>query len=176
MLTKADRIPPDEESEWLHRINPAADTAVPWFFVKNPGTKEINAGMTWEDARSAEREYFATKAPWATLEWLQRQRLGCERLTERLSENLSVLISHRSVLGYMILSRSQPVTIIRHSGVVFEGEQGKKYAGVVSRIVQSVQEGLEEVSGERNDGVSTESEPASASRVPHSAVVMFGLC
>ena len=47
------------------------------------------------------------------------------------------------------------MSIIRHSGVVFEGEQGKKYAHAISRIVESVQAGLEEVSGDANDAVSS---------------------
>lgn len=64
-----------------------------------------------------------------------------------------MLSGHRSVLGYMVLSRGHPVSIIRQSGVVFEGEQGRKYAGVIGRIVESVQGGLEEISGEQNDGV-----------------------
>ena len=72
-----------------------------------------------------------------------------------LEQTLTLLTSHRSVLGYMLLSRGQPVTIIRHSGVVFEGEQGKKYASAIARIVHSVQTGLEDVSGGHNDGVST---------------------
>ena len=71
-----------------------------------------------------------------------------------LEQTLTLLTSHRCVLGYMLLSRGQPVTIIRHSGVVFEGEQGKKYASAIARIVQSVQTGLEEVSGGHNEGVS----------------------
>ncbi|EJF58142.1 hypothetical protein DICSQDRAFT_30636, partial [Dichomitus squalens LYAD-421 SS1] len=61
-----------------------------------------------------------------------------------LEQTLTLLTSHRSVLGYMLLSRGQPVTIIRHSGVVFEGEQGKKYASAIARIVHSVQTGLED--------------------------------
>ncbi|KAI8971323.1 hypothetical protein BD414DRAFT_500936 [Trametes punicea] len=69
-----------------------------------------------------------------------------------LEQTLTLLTSHRSVLGYMLLSRGQPVTIIRHSGVVFEGEQGKKYASAIARIVHSVQTGLEEVSGGHNEG------------------------
>jgi dynein light chain roadblock-type len=64
-----------------------------------------------------------------------------------------MLSGHRSVLGYMVLSRGGAVSIIKHSGVVFEGDQGRKYAGVIERIVDSVQTGLEEVSGEQNDGV-----------------------
>ncbi|KZT20228.1 hypothetical protein NEOLEDRAFT_1076146, partial [Neolentinus lepideus HHB14362 ss-1] len=59
-----------------------------------------------------------------------------------LEQTLALLSSHRSVLGYMLLSRSQPVSIIRHSGVVFEGEQGRKYAQAIGRIVESVQAGL----------------------------------
>ncbi|PIL28244.1 hypothetical protein GSI_09656 [Ganoderma sinense ZZ0214-1] len=68
-----------------------------------------------------------------------------------LEQTLTLLTSHRSVLGYMLLSRGQPVTIIRHSGVVFEGEQGKKYASAIARIVHSVQTGLEDVSGGHTD-------------------------
>ena len=70
-----------------------------------------------------------------------------------LEQTLALLSSHRSVLGYLLLSRGDQVSIIRHSGVVFEGEQGKKYASVIARIIESVQGGLEEVSGEENEGV-----------------------
>lgn len=69
-----------------------------------------------------------------------------------LEQTLSMLSAHRSVLGYILLSRGEQVSIIRHSGVVFEGDQGKKYAAVIRRIVESVQTGLEEVSGEENEG------------------------
>ncbi|KAF9821584.1 hypothetical protein IEO21_00430 [Rhodonia placenta] len=62
-----------------------------------------------------------------------------------------MLTSHRSVLGYMLLTRSHPTTIIRHSGVIFDGEQGKRYAGAIARIVESVQHGLEEVSADQAD-------------------------
>ncbi|GBE89291.1 hypothetical protein SCP_1502990 [Sparassis crispa] len=65
--------------------------------------------------------------------------------TPELEQTLTMLTSHRSVLGYMLLSRSHPVTMIRHSGVVFEGEQGKRYASAISRIVESVHSGLAEV-------------------------------
>ncbi|KAH9932393.1 uncharacterized protein B0H18DRAFT_987955 [Fomitopsis serialis] len=68
-----------------------------------------------------------------------------------LEQTLTVLSSHRSVLGYMLLTRSHPITIIRHSGVVFEGEQGRKYASAVGRIVDSVHRGLEEVSSDQSE-------------------------
>jgi hypothetical protein len=47
--------------------------------------------------------------------------------------------------------RSQPhagggqASIIRHSGVIFEGEQGRKYASVVKRIVEAARSGYEEI-------------------------------
>ncbi|KAK7469057.1 hypothetical protein VKT23_003550 [Stygiomarasmius scandens] len=73
-------------------------------------------------------------------------------MSPELEQTLSLLSSHRSVMGYMLLSRGHPVSIIRHSGVVFDGEQGKKYAAVIARIVESVQTGLEEIHGSENDG------------------------
>lgn len=64
-----------------------------------------------------------------------------------LESTLALLTSHRSVLGYLLLSRTHPVNIIRHSGVIFEGEQGRRYAAVIGKMVESVQAGLEELSG-----------------------------
>lgn len=84
-----------------------------------------------------------------------------------LEQTLASLTSHRSVLGYMLLSRGQPATIIRHSGVIFEGEQGKKYASAISRIVESVQAGLEDVSGDSTDVVSTLCAPAGRCPLTH---------
>jgi dynein light chain roadblock-type len=74
-------------------------------------------------------------------------------MSAELEQTLALLSSHRSVLGYLLLSRGDQVSIIRHSGVVFEGEQGRKYASVIGKMVESVQAGLEEVSGSENDGV-----------------------
>jgi dynein light chain roadblock-type len=77
---------------------------------------------------------------------------GASNATE-IEQTLTMLSGHRSVLGYMVLSRGGAVSIVKHSGVVFEGDQGRKYAGVIERIVDSVQTGLEEISGEQNEGV-----------------------
>ncbi|KAF8056529.1 hypothetical protein FPV67DRAFT_1431135 [Lyophyllum atratum] len=73
-------------------------------------------------------------------------------MSPELESTLAMLSSHRSVLGYMLVSRGHPVSIIRHSGVIFEGEQGRKYAAVIGRIVESVQGGLEEVHAGETDG------------------------
>lgn len=74
-------------------------------------------------------------------------------MSPELEAQLAMLSSHRSVLGYMLLSRGHPASIIRHSGVIFEGEQGRKYATVIGRIVGSVQGGLEEIHVGETDGV-----------------------
>jgi len=77
-------------------------------------------------------------------------------MSAELEHTLALLSSRRSVLGYVLLSRGHPVSIIRHSGVIFEGEQGRKYASVIGKIMESVQGGLEEVYGSDgdSDGVS----------------------
>jgi hypothetical protein len=60
-----------------------------------------------------------------------------------------MLSSHRTVLGVLLLSRASPPAIIRHSGVVFEGEQGRKYAKAVGRIVDACKEGFDEIDKEK---------------------------
>ncbi|KAF9472872.1 hypothetical protein BDN70DRAFT_818030 [Pholiota conissans] len=59
-----------------------------------------------------------------------------------LEQTLALMTSHRSVLGYLLITR-----------IIFEGEQGRRYAAVVSRIVEVVQAGLWEVQGEDGDEV-----------------------
>ena len=44
--------------------------------------------------------------------------------------------------------------IIRHTGVVFDGEQGRKYAAAITRIVDAVRSGLDDVALEGADPVS----------------------
>jgi len=79
-----------------------------------------------------------------------------------LEQNLAILTSQRSVLGVMILSRTPSpassagpapllTSIVRHSGVVFEGESGRKYAAAVSRIVSACELGLDEVGSDGDD-------------------------
>lgn len=70
-----------------------------------------------------------------------------------LEQTLSMLSSHRTALGYLLLSRTTPVKIIRHSGVVFDGEQGRKYAAAVSKIVDAVHSGLESVGADGGETV-----------------------
>lgn len=68
-----------------------------------------------------------------------------------LEQTLQKLSSHRTVLGVLLLSRASPPSIIRHSGVVFDGEQGRKYAKAVGRIVDACKAGLDDIDGETQD-------------------------
>jgi dynein light chain roadblock-type len=70
-----------------------------------------------------------------------------------LEHTLALLTGHRSVLGYLLLSRGAPLSIIRHVGAIFDGEQGRRYARAVGRIVDAVREGLDEIAGDRQDKV-----------------------
>jgi hypothetical protein len=96
VLTKPDRIPPGEESIWISKIQSGRkDGGIEYYSVKNPESQEIRNGITYEQAREKEAEFFSTKAPWSNLEWLYKQCLGTDKLTRRLSQVLSNLISKR---------------------------------------------------------------------------------
>jgi len=60
-----------------------------------------------------------------------------------VESTLTRLSAHRNVRGVLILSRQGP--IIRHSGGIFEGEQGRKYAAAVKRIVDCCKAGLDDI-------------------------------
>ncbi|KAH9915501.1 P-loop containing nucleoside triphosphate hydrolase protein [Fomitopsis serialis] len=66
-----------------------------WFSVKQPDSKALASGITWEDARQMEREYFASASVWSELEPEFQRYLGTTNLTERLSQILSELIAKR---------------------------------------------------------------------------------
>ncbi|KAF8741339.1 mRNA splicing, via spliceosome, partial [Rhizoctonia solani] len=59
---------------------------------------------------------------------------------------LSRLSGHRNVRGVLVLARQG--AIIRYSGVAFEGEQGRKYAAAVKKIVDCCRTNIEEVGDE----------------------------
>jgi hypothetical protein len=72
---------------------------IEYFSVKNPDSQDIKNGITYDQARKKEVEFFATQAPWSSLDWLCQQRLGTEKLTKHLGEALSSLISKRQVFA-----------------------------------------------------------------------------
>ncbi|KAH9965467.1 P-loop containing nucleoside triphosphate hydrolase protein [Russula dissimulans] len=96
VLTKPDRIPVGEEATWISKIQACdKDGGIEYYSVKNPDSQDIRNGITFEQAREREAAFFSTKAPWSTLEWLYQRRLGTEKLTRRLGQVLSELISKR---------------------------------------------------------------------------------
>ncbi|KAH9175022.1 P-loop containing nucleoside triphosphate hydrolase protein [Lactarius sanguifluus] len=96
VLTKPDRIPAGEEAIWISRIQRGGkEGGFEYFSVKNPDSQDIRDGITYEKAREQEAMFFSTKEPWSNLEWLYQRRLGTDKLTTRLGQLLSSLISKR---------------------------------------------------------------------------------
>ncbi|KAI0250045.1 P-loop containing nucleoside triphosphate hydrolase protein [Lactifluus subvellereus] len=94
VLTKPDRIPATEEENWLRFIRGDREETT-WFCVKCPSTQAIDSGITWEQARAAESEFFRSTPPWSTLEDAYRQKLRTENLTACLSDKLCKWIADR---------------------------------------------------------------------------------
>jgi hypothetical protein len=87
-----------EEGSWIQMIEGHSDDeegGIEYYSVKNPDSQDIKNGITYEQARQKEAEFFSTKAPWSNLDWLYQQRLGTEKITRRLGELLSNLIAKR---------------------------------------------------------------------------------
>ena len=65
-----------------------------WFAVKQPASKDLKEGITWEEAREQEKLFFSTTLPWSSATEY-RDRLGTQNLTGSLSNILSDLIRSR---------------------------------------------------------------------------------
>ncbi|KAF8907736.1 hypothetical protein CPB85DRAFT_1223157 [Mucidula mucida] len=94
------------------------------------------------DAATARTSFIATSSSSAT------NPAPTAEISPELSQTLALLSTHRSVLGYILLAHPHHlgggVSIIRSSGVIFDGDAGRKYAAVIARIVDSVRDGMEE--------------------------------
>ncbi|KAJ7651398.1 hypothetical protein FB45DRAFT_1079214, partial [Roridomyces roridus] len=96
VLTKPDRIPEGEDDAWLALIrNEREALKNHWYCVKQPSSKDIKDGITWEEAREMEKGFFSMTAPWKGLDPMYKKRLGTDNLVERLSSILSALILRR---------------------------------------------------------------------------------
>jgi len=96
VLTKPDRIPAGEENRWLKFIRNEQEPLVNhWYCVKQPGSKELQNGISWAEARSQENDFFALTQPWSTVEPQYQKFMRTTNLTERLSTILSELIAKR---------------------------------------------------------------------------------
>jgi hypothetical protein len=96
VLTKPDRIPVGEETIWINKIQHGGkEGGIEYYSVKNPDSQDIRNGISYEQARDNEAEFFSTRVPWSDLEWLYQRRLGTDKLTRRLGQVLTELISRR---------------------------------------------------------------------------------
>ena len=99
MITKPDRIPRGDEESWVNYIkNVDRPLDNGWFSVKQPDPQSLKDGITWEEARVAEREWFANNSPWASLDFEYQQHLGRDNLMASMSDLLSGLIAKRYAL------------------------------------------------------------------------------
>ena len=96
VLTKPDRIQVGDDASWISKIQSGGKRGgIEYYSVKTPDSQEIQNGITYEEAREREANFFSTRAPWLNLEWLYQQRLGTDKLTRRLGQVLCNLISKR---------------------------------------------------------------------------------
>ncbi|KAG8974096.1 hypothetical protein FRC05_007844 [Tulasnella sp. 425] len=94
VLTKVDRIEFGTASKWLRMLRGEDQPLMHgWYCVKQRDMGQLQEGVTWEEARDYETEFFQTTAPWADLNRVLRERLGSQKLAERLGYILSNLVS-----------------------------------------------------------------------------------
>ena len=98
VLTKPDRIPIGEETNWIPFIRNEKETLENnWYCVKQPSSNDIKSGITWSQARQREQDFFAMTPPWSELDAVYQKYLKTSNLVDRLSSILSDLISKRSL-------------------------------------------------------------------------------
>ncbi|KAJ7648288.1 P-loop containing nucleoside triphosphate hydrolase protein [Mycena polygramma] len=98
VLTKPDRqvIPRGDEQSWLPLIRNEQETLENnWYCVKQPSSQDLKQGITWEEARSRENDFFTVTSPWSELDPMYQKYLRTSNLIDRLSSILSDLISKR---------------------------------------------------------------------------------
>ncbi|KAG8918972.1 hypothetical protein FRC01_001550 [Tulasnella sp. 417] len=94
VLTKVDRIEFGGASKWLRMLRGEDQPLMHgWYCVKQRDLVQLQEGVTWEEAKSYETEYFQTTSPWADLGPAGRSRLGSQKLADRLGNILSNLVS-----------------------------------------------------------------------------------
>ncbi|KAG8853984.1 hypothetical protein FRB96_007847 [Tulasnella sp. 330] len=96
VLTKVDRIEPGGEAKWINILR-NKENVLPngWFCVKQPDLPQLRSGISWEDAKAAEKRFFEETSPWSLLDRGTRGRLGSLGLAEQLGEILSELVAQK---------------------------------------------------------------------------------
>lgn len=100
VLTKVDRIEPGTSAKWVNILkNKENSLKNGWYCVKQPNARELEAGISWEEARDSEDTFFRLTEPWASIALPHRKRMGSGGLTDHLSTLLSDLVFQKSVFG-----------------------------------------------------------------------------
>ncbi|KAH9925891.1 P-loop containing nucleoside triphosphate hydrolase protein [Epithele typhae] len=112
VLTKPDRIASGDEDQWLRFIrNESEPLDHGWYCVKQPDSVQIKQGITWEEAREKEEEFFEKTSLWSGLDTSYRSRLGTAALMRRLGDVLSDSISKGHVLVGRTRERVQDLLV-----------------------------------------------------------------
>ncbi|KAJ7604371.1 P-loop containing nucleoside triphosphate hydrolase protein, partial [Mycena polygramma] len=91
VLTKVDNISNQKRQSWLESFeNKTRKLDNGWFAVKLPEEPDVS----WEDARTQERDFFQENEPWKSIHGEGRNRLGSEQLTRYITKLLSNLVAN----------------------------------------------------------------------------------
>ncbi|KAJ7494128.1 P-loop containing nucleoside triphosphate hydrolase protein [Mycena latifolia] len=89
-------IPHGDEESWLPLIRNEQETLENnWYCVKLPSSQDLKQGITWQEARARENDFFSFTPPWSELDSMYQKYLKTSNLIDRLSSILSDLISKR---------------------------------------------------------------------------------
>ncbi|KZS95234.1 hypothetical protein SISNIDRAFT_543513 [Sistotremastrum niveocremeum HHB9708] len=95
VLTKPDLIENGTADRWLSLIRGQQNKLTHgWFCVKQSTPEQLKGGISWQEARTNEMEFFRANEPWNSVPEI-RSRLGSESLTEFLSRLLSDVIHEK---------------------------------------------------------------------------------
>jgi len=98
VLTKPDRIDVGQHDSWIQLVqNHQEKFKHGWHVVKQSNQQQLEAKISWEEARRNERKFFDETSPWSALDESVRLRLGTGYLTQSLGTILFGLIVKRCV-------------------------------------------------------------------------------
>jgi hypothetical protein len=99
VLTKPDRLPPGSRDDKLRAVLDGNRFPLGhgYYVVKNPGQDVIDRGLTHQEARVQERQYFEWSEPWNTTFRMPEYqgRFGTEKLQSSLSVTLAKQMVHK---------------------------------------------------------------------------------
>ncbi|QRV85229.1 myxovirus resistance protein [Ceratobasidium sp. AG-Ba] len=99
VLTKVDRIEsPEDAAQWTSMIrNRVNRLANGWYAVRQADSRQRKSGLSWDEVRDMEAEFFQTSDIWASMAPEHRARLGSGNLSYQLGSVLSKALEARFV-------------------------------------------------------------------------------